>query len=137
MTRRHLGQALQRGALRAQVLPRMTQRDYDHLLWSADLNFVRGEDSFVRAQWAGRPFVWQIYPQHDDAHRAKLDAFLDRFGADAGLRAFFHAWNGAAVSLPPLPEAAVWQQNCERWRASLVAQPDLGSQLLGFVAESR
>ena len=34
-------------------LPWLTQPDYDRLLWSADLNFVRGEDSLVRAIWAG------------------------------------------------------------------------------------
>ena len=27
------------------------------------VNFVRGEDSFVRAQWAARPFAWHVYPQ--------------------------------------------------------------------------
>ena len=69
------------------ALPWLPQPDYDHLLWACDLNFVRGEDSFVRAQWAGRPFVWQIYPQHDGAHAAKLDAFLDRCLAGARRRA--------------------------------------------------
>jgi uncharacterized repeat protein (TIGR03837 family) len=132
-----LGPALRRGRLRARLLPLLTQHDYDHLLWASDLNFVRGEDSFVRAQWAGRPFVWQIYPQHDDAHRVKLDAFLDRFGADAALRAFWHAWNGAGSTLPALPQASGWRQKCEDWRASLLAPPDLTSQLLGFVAETR
>ena len=43
----------------------------------AVLNAVRGEDSLVRALWAGQPFVWHIYPQDDGAHHAKLDAFLD------------------------------------------------------------
>jgi uncharacterized repeat protein (TIGR03837 family) len=56
--------------------PSCRNPDYDELLWSCDLNFVRGEDSFVRAQWAGKPFVWHIYPQADDVHRVKLDAFL-------------------------------------------------------------
>ena len=49
-------------------LPLLEQAEFDHLLWASDLNFVRGEDSLVRALWAGKPFVWQIYPQHDDAH---------------------------------------------------------------------
>ncbi|MGT2489786.1 elongation factor P maturation arginine rhamnosyltransferase EarP [Cupriavidus basilensis] len=63
-------------ALTVQVVPFVRQEHYDELLWLCDLNFVRGEDSFVRAQWAGRPFVWQIYPQSDAAHMVKLDAFL-------------------------------------------------------------
>ncbi|MFP3562266.1 elongation factor P maturation arginine rhamnosyltransferase EarP, partial [Paraburkholderia sp. SIMBA_049] len=57
------------------------QADFDRLLWVADVNFVRGEDSFVRAQWARKPFVWHIYPQADDAHLPKLDAALAHLSA--------------------------------------------------------
>jgi uncharacterized repeat protein (TIGR03837 family) len=67
--------------LRVRVLPFITQENYDLLLWACDVNFVRGEDSFVRAQWAGRPVIWQIYPQHDEVHHAKLDAFLNLYTA--------------------------------------------------------
>ena len=70
------GDVIQRGRLEIRVLPFMAQEDYDRLLWASDLNFVRGEDSFVRAQWAARPMIWHIYPQSDDAHRVKLDADL-------------------------------------------------------------
>lgn len=138
-----LGDGLRRGALRALPLPALTQRDYDHLLWASDLNFVRGEDSFVRAQWAGKPFVWQIYPQHDAAHLVKLDAFLGRFlaGADAALaadlRRFWHAWNGDGGGLPTLPNLSPWAGHCRLWRESLWGQSDLVTQLLGFVAETR
>jgi len=95
-----LGPALRCGALRAVELPALSQPDYDHLLWAADLNFVRGEDSMVRAQWAQKPFVWHIYPQQEDAHRIKLDAFLARLldglapDAAEACRATWHAWNG-------------------------------------------
>ncbi len=135
--RASLGPSLCRGALRAIEVPAMPQSEYDHLLWAADLNFVRGEDSFVRAQWAGKPFVWQIYPQHDGVHFDKLDAFLERFGAADGWRAFWHAWNTPGSDLPPLPELAAWRRQCEIWRDSLLAQSDLTSRLLGFVAETR
>ncbi len=70
---------LRRESLTVQSLPFLPQPRYDRLLWACDVNFVRGEDSFVRAQWAQRPFVWQIYPQAEDAHRVKLDAFLTRY----------------------------------------------------------
>lgn len=60
-------------------IPFVSQDDYDWLLAQCDLNIVRGEDSFVRAQWAGAPFIWQIYPQSDDAHIIKLDAFLEKY----------------------------------------------------------
>ena len=65
-----------RGNLQVVLLPFVEQVKYDELLWACDINFVRGEDSFVRAQWAGKPIVWQIYPQHDEVHWHKLKAFL-------------------------------------------------------------
>ncbi|MDE2296932.1 MAG: elongation factor P maturation arginine rhamnosyltransferase EarP, partial [Burkholderiales bacterium] len=113
------------------------------LLWASDLNFVRGEDSFVRAQWAGKPFVWQIYLQHDAAHAAKLDAFLARFllGAEPGraadLARFWHAWNATTDSLPALPATTPWQHVCAAWRAGLLDQLDLTTQLFDFVAQRR
>ncbi len=72
--------AYARGSLQVRVLPFVEQERYDELLWACDVNFVRGEDSFVRAQWAGTPFVWQIYPQHDAVHLKKLEAFLMLYG---------------------------------------------------------
>ena len=138
-----LGPSLQRGTLRAHMLPALTQHDYDHLLWACDLNFVRGEDSFVRAQWAGAPFVWQAYPQPDGADAVKLDAFLACFlqGADPELAravgAWWRAWNGRGGGLPALPSHARWRHHCNAWRAGLREQPDLTRQLLGFVSESR
>ena len=131
------------GVLRCLALPWLSQSDYDRLLWSCDLNFVRGEDSFVRAQWAGAPFVWQIYPQHDGAHAAKLDAFLALMlgGAEPALadalRRLWHAWNGLRSGPAAPPPAAPWQALARDWRDRLLAQPDLVTQLLGFVAERR
>ncbi len=132
-----LGPTLRCGALRAVELPPLPQPDFDHLLWVSDLNFVRGEDSFVRAQWAGKPFVWHIYPQPDGVHLNKLDAFLDRFGARPDLRALWHAWNAPAPNVPPLPNQLDWRHQSEIWRGSLLAQADLTTQLLGFAAETR
>ncbi|MDN0073789.1 elongation factor P maturation arginine rhamnosyltransferase EarP [Crenobacter sp. SG2303] len=73
------GTLVQHGNLTVKVLPFTDQPGYDRLLWSCDANIVRGEDSFVRAQWAARPFVWHIYPQDEGAHLVKLDAFLERY----------------------------------------------------------
>lgn len=136
------GQRLGRGALSVQVLPFVEQRCYDALLWACDLNFVRGEDSFVRAQWAERPFVWHIYAQDEDAHLLKLDAFLERFcaGLDAGsgaaLADFWHAWNreqGVAEAWPAF-EAALpaLSEHVERWAAQLEAAGELASKLVQF-----
>lgn len=112
------------GSLAVTHLPPLTQADYDHLLWTCDLNFVRGEDSLVRALWASRPFVWQIYPQDDGAHRAKLEAFLDWLQAPAGWREVHRAWNGLDLprDLPdPFSEAPAPAQSVRESQA----RPDL------------
>ncbi len=97
--RLRVGEVWKRGNLVAQVIPFMSPSGYDELLWACDVNFVRGEDSFVRAQWAAKPFVWHIYPQENHIHQAKLNAFLSRYLAGApeeltmATRAFWLAWN--------------------------------------------
>jgi uncharacterized repeat protein (TIGR03837 family) len=122
------------GTLSVHPLPFLPQVRYDELLWACDLNFVRGEDSFVRAQWAGKPFVWQTYPQSGNAHLTKLDAFLAIHPAGAQLTAFWHAWNGQgtpdwtafSAALPGLAEPM------QLWASMLAARPDLAGQLVQF-----
>jgi len=121
-------------AVRLVRLPWLSQHDYDRLLWSCDLNFVRGEDSLVRALWAGAPFVWQIYAQHDGVHAAKLQALLDRLPPLPGLAALWRAWNGRPAPWPGLPDAAAWRQAMHRTAATLAARPDLAAALQAFVA---
>src|SRR5271169_3832462 len=75
------GSQLVHGRLTLARVPFMAQDAYDRLLWACDVNFVRGEDSFVRAQWAARPMVWQVYPQTQDGHRLKLEAFVARYAS--------------------------------------------------------
>jgi uncharacterized repeat protein (TIGR03837 family) len=119
--------------LRLQRLPWLTQPDFDRLLWSCDLNFVRGEDSLVRALWAGAPFVWQIYPQHDLVHHHKLEALLQRMAATPEVAALWRAWNGNGPLPSALPPLAPWRQALQPWRDALLAEPDLATQLLAFV----
>jgi uncharacterized repeat protein (TIGR03837 family) len=128
-------------ACRLHALKPMQQKDFDHLLWACNLNFVRGEDSLVRAIWAGQPFVWQIYPQHDNAHHAKLDAFLNWLDAPASLRRFHQQWNGITGEKgsvwPGWAVVDTWCDCVRAARARLLAQPDLSLQLIGFVTEKR
>lgn len=116
-----------------------SQNAFDEMLWACDLNLVRGEDSLVRALWAGQALVWHIYPQHDDAHHDKLRAFLDWLQAPASLRQFHWAWNGLQPphTLPRLEAALLqeWHTCIQAARQRLLRQPDLLTQLLGFVAE--
>ena len=132
------------GKLSISYLPLLTQQGYDHLLWACDLNFVRGEDSLVRALWAGQAFVWQIYPQHDDAHLTKLHAFLERLDVPPLLRAFHDRWNApiagdpaAASPVADLADLAGWQSWARSIRARLTSQDDLCTRLLHFVAKNR
>ncbi len=113
----------------------MTQAQYDVLLQSCDLNVVRGEDSLVRALLTGRAFVWQIYPQADGAHAAKLEAFLDWLQAPPDLRLFHLVWNGLSSEKLPLLDLSAWQVCAQAARARLLVQRDLVSQLLDFVEE--
>ncbi len=126
-----------RQALALSYLPYLTQDDFDQLLWAGDLNFVRGEDSLVRALWAGQPFVWHIYPQHDDAHHHKLQAWLDLLDAPDSLRRFHQTWNAVDTQPLPEPDPASWAPSVQGARQRLLAQPDLVSQLLEFVARIR
>ncbi|HZF80686.1 MAG TPA: elongation factor P maturation arginine rhamnosyltransferase EarP, partial [Rubrivivax sp.] len=122
------------GALRLHRLGWFSQPEFDRLLWACDINFVRGEDSLVRALWAGAPLAWQLYPQHDGAHLAKLEALLAAMNAPAGVAAFWRAWNGApGAAWPGLPPPAAWRACIERWREALLAQDDLCTQLLAWV----
>ena len=140
----HAGQRATRGRLAVEVVPFTTQDAFDRLLWAAGINFVRGEDSFVRAQWAARAFVWQPYPQEHDAHRLKLDAFVTRYGqaldapARQALAAFWDAFNGedgeAAVQAWPAYRATVaaYEAHGQRWADTLASLPDLATGLVDF-----
>ncbi|MDB5764402.1 MAG: hypothetical protein JWQ21_3397 [Herminiimonas sp.] len=136
------GASATRGGLTVQVVPFLDQPDYDKLLWACDLNFVRGEDSLVRAQWAARPFIWQIYPQEEGAHQVKLNAFLARHTArmPAGLAQTvtdaWQAWNGGGSAIPwaelrpALPQLTA---HMDDWTRHLRLNGDLASNLIEFV----
>jgi uncharacterized repeat protein (TIGR03837 family) len=118
-------------------LPPLTQTQFDELLWASDLNFVRGEDSLVRAILAGKPFVWHIYPQHDNAHDAKLNAFLDVMDAPASLRHVHRVWNGLDDAPLPDIDLPAWQAAAMQARDHLLTQSSLTDRLLEFVAKPR
>ena len=139
------GRWFDRGALRIASIPWVPQRDFDALLWSCDCAIVRGEDSFVRAQWAQLPFAWQAYPQEGGTHLAKVEAFLERWldgsppdaasavrafhaalnrGDGAALAAAWAAFDRAGAALAPLRR---------RWSERLATLPDLAGGLADYV----
>lgn len=118
------------------ALPYTDQNGFDEMLWACDLNFVRGEDSLVRALWAGQPFIWHLYPQDDNAHHAKLEAFLDWMQAPESLRQAHRVWNGMAAGEWPALDAEtlqIWSQNTKTKRHQLLGQTDLVTQMIHCV----
>ena len=131
-----------RGALQIERIDFLTQPDYDRLLWMADLNFVRGEDSIVRAIWAGKPAVWQLYPQADATHLAKLEAWLAIAGLPPSAQAAIRGWNATPEpveagkgaledALSPVNFAA-WSDAAQRFHRTQMQIPDLASSLDRF-----
>ena len=130
--------------LEFQVLPFVPQATFDRLLWHNDVLFVRGEDSFVRAQWAAKPFVWHIYPQSDRTHLVKLNAFLDIYcaglpaTAEQAIREMWLAWNTPVAAAVGPAWTAFFAQlpalnaHARRWSQRLSEMPDLAGNLLSF-----
>ena len=139
-----MGNTYSNGNLQVRVLPFVEQERYDELLWACDVNFVRGEDSCVRAQWAGKPFVWQIYPQHDAAHWQKLQAFLNLYCAPLGMAAsqavqdLWREWNNEdAAGKAWTAFVAAYSEldlHAQGWAREL-AENDLALNLLDFSCE--
>jgi uncharacterized repeat protein (TIGR03837 family) len=134
-----LVEASSRNSLRIHYLPYLSQQDYDHLLWASDFNFVRGEDSLVRAIWAGKPFVWHIYPQDDNAHHVKLEAFLAMYLANtnaaeaAHIRQSHYLWNGTSKVTPASRmgiDFPAWPSASQAQSGLWAGLPELASELL-------
>ena len=130
--------------LQITYLPALNQAEFDELLHCCDLNFVRGEDSLVRALWAGKPLVWHIYPQDDDAHHAKLTAFLDVLGAPPSMVQFHRLWNGIEITALEgkmvgrlQTDLETWHRAVQSFRTRLLQMDDLTTQLIEFVLKKR
>lgn len=139
------GDRVEQGPVTVHVLPFLPQAQFDRLLWLCDILFVRGEDSLVRALWAGRPFIWQIYPTDDQAHWDKLDALLDTCRSELPESAFeawrtlTHDWNRQELA----PES--WQNFiehhtilasvAEKNRLTLAGQAELSNWLVKTARE--
>jgi len=117
-----------------QPIPFLAPDDYDRLLTLCHLNWVRGEDSFVRAQWAARPFVWSPYRRADGAHVQFAEAFRTRFGGHLPLTdtetriTDAHDWRLA------LTEWEAWANHAAAWRETLLQLPELGQTVLGMIS---
>lgn len=130
------------GSLTIRYLPMLSQLAFDTLLWAADVNFIRGEDSFIRAIWAGKPMVWHIYPQDDGVHFDKLNAFAERYAQDCSPEAakawrdFQSVWNGEIEANVSEAWANFYAQldalnlQATRYAENLARYDDLAQQLV-------
>jgi uncharacterized repeat protein (TIGR03837 family) len=141
------GQSIQHQHCSITVIPFLSQIDYDLLLALCDLNFVRGEDSWIRAIWAAKPMVWLPYQQSENTHLQKLDAFLQYYLAAASdelkavSRSLMQAWATGEWS------AAHWQdfianrqgllQHGQHYARQLSQQPDLATKVVIFIEKLR
>jgi uncharacterized repeat protein (TIGR03837 family) len=136
------GQVLQSGKLQVCIIPFLTQDNYDELLWACDINFVRGEDSFVRAQWAERVFIWNIYPQAEHSHRLKLEAYLNLYTErmppemSAAVFSLWNAWNGNGQMINAwsvfAAQMSALTEYGNNWIRQLLPIGDLASNLVKF-----
>lgn len=120
-------------------MPFVSQDEYDWVLTQCDFNIVRGEDSFIRAQLAGKPFIWHIYPQEDRAHEVKLAAFLDLYLDEADQELRLAAISAMTWAMPSewFGNLSVWNNHAEHWRSHLLKKQGDGglpARLTRFVA---
>jgi hypothetical protein len=99
----------------------------------------------LRAQWAARPFLWHIYPQEDEAHLEKLQAFIERYTQNmapelaTAVQQLFLSFNQAHPAELIQSWSALqaywseWQQQAQQWPQTALAGGNLASQLVHFV----
>jgi uncharacterized repeat protein (TIGR03837 family) len=142
-----VGRQVTDGQLTIKIIPFLDPDDFDRLLWSCDVNFVRGEDSLVRAHWAQQPFVWQLYQQAEESHLIKLADFLDIHCLDLNeesanaLKTFWHAWNGESGAIldwsafsKALPALV---PHYRQWSTYVASVEELSTQLIRFAGKIR
>lgn len=139
------GMQIHHGNLCIHVLPMTDQQGYDRLLWSCDFNIVRGEDSFLRAQWAAKPFIWHIYQQEEDYHLVKLEAFM-RLYCDNLDSEIADCWKKLNLAFNQQQASAMQQHwrdiesfalpllaHAKQWPIDALKTTDLASRLVQFV----
>ncbi|MBW0454196.1 MAG: elongation factor P maturation arginine rhamnosyltransferase EarP [Candidatus Kinetoplastibacterium crithidii] len=121
-------------------IPFIDQNDFDKLLWSMDVNFVRGEDSFIRAIWSGRPMIWNIYKQKDNIHINKLDYWINIYNPPISVKKLMYSWNknNSNLLIKSIQESfsyenwIKWQKHAKNWSNNLSQQSSLSFRLLKF-----
>lgn len=142
------GSVFQTASVKLVKIPFIPQSDFDRLLHLSDGLIIRGEDSFVRAQFAAKPFFWHIYPQEESVHIDKLHAFWHKAYADypqniqIAHQSLSDELNGATALTAEQRLAAwqtlqqfahLWQQSAADWKNRLFRQPSAIEKLAKFI----
>lgn len=142
-----VGEQIQRQRAEFVVMPFLSQDDYDSLLYLCDFNFVRGEDSWIRAIWAGKPMIWLPYQQSEETHLVKLKAFMSHYLAHASAplaevtgqamlawaesRWQAEHWEGLLAKMPE------FRQHAQAFKVQQSQQVDLVTNLVIFIEKCR
>lgn len=119
--------------------PMVPQEHFDEILLSVDAALVRGEDSTMRAQLAGVPLIWTLYPQKDDIQLDKLAAFAGLYAKTLhpqSAQAWTNLENRLNLSTSQETGWSAWrdhftdmQQGAKLWRKTLFSQSSLTERI--------
>lgn len=123
--------------------PMFAQAEFDRILLASDVVLVRGEDSTVRAQLSGTPLLWTLYPQSEDTHLVKLQAFSQLYcGALSAQAASVWSRLSAGLNGSDLPqgcwkayrdEIGALRQGAQNWKKYLFSSSSLTDRLCAMV----
>lgn len=124
-------------------IPFLRQDEWDKMLMSVDIAFVRGEDSLAGAALAGIPYVWEAYKQEGGAQIKKASALLERMkpyftdGQYDLLHSLWMLWNGGEGE-DLLYEFILRHKELKtpfaRYADSLVRNGDLAENLVKYIS---
>ncbi|MBR1612753.1 MAG: elongation factor P maturation arginine rhamnosyltransferase EarP [Succinivibrio sp.] len=123
----------------------VSQDEYDELLINSYINLVRGEDSIVRAMLTGRPFLWHIYFQEENAHKDKINALFDRMKEvvddNEGIEIFreinlnYNNFGNKKILKDLHLNITRIEKICKKWQQHLLSLGSLSDNLLTFIRE--
>lgn len=130
------GHSYQLGNCTLHFIPFLPQSEYGRLLWSCDLNFVRGEESLIRGLLAAKPLVWHIYPTEDQAHWIKLTAFINSITMPTSLAKLTRDWNAQSPLSnvhEVLNQLSQLESHALTTQKAILSMGDLSVNLVSFI----
>ncbi|AGF48887.1 elongation factor P maturation arginine rhamnosyltransferase EarP [Candidatus Kinetoplastidibacterium galati] len=120
--------------LKLASIPFINQENFDKLICCMDINFIRGEDSFVRALLSGNPLVWNIYEQENNAHIDKLKSWLNLNNFPDTIKRLMYSWNNfGEETVGNTIKIAMSDKNWNLWKdhSRILAEKQISNKSLG------